>query len=734
MLHSCMESTKQNLLVNNKINANNNNHQKININANPSINITEGNLQDYISNGNAYKSQSYITSDKTNITAYRLPKPYISNCHRPRLENSNPISLEMENKSNNGTIASVANKNNSFRSKERQNVKSAKQNSGNGSGVESSIGERKHTLANEKGTNAQVSTVDVKTSSQNPINVKSSSLSTNTSRMKRQASETVGESGEVLDTSVGSRRRRGGAPSTNQSQHGRSRREASSTPTKQQRPSDNFYSSQSTMHSVGPGKTSSRGTPAGRHRRKHESQRRRSLVSTTDGSSSSSSCSESCSSEDGDSNSTSSGEPNLPYPGFPAIALKYLTQDTRPRNWCLRLITNPWFERISILVIILNCVTLGMYQPCVDDACVTNRCKILQMFDDIIFAFFALEMSIKMVAMGMYGKNTYLADSWNRLDFFIVLAGLLEYVMHVENLNLTAIRTIRVLRPLRAINRIPSMRILVMLLLDTLPMLGNVLLLCFFVFFIFGIIGVQMWQGILRQRCVRAIPDNVSWPNISFYYEFSKEQDYICSIPEDSGMHLCTDFPPYRIGALVCNATALPFSYNRPSNISCVNWNQYYTNCSAVGPNPFQGTISFDNIGMAWVAIFLVISLEGWTDIMYYVQDAHSFWDWIYFVLLIVIGSFFMINLCLVVIATQFAETKKREMERMRQERARYTSTSTLASSTNNSEPATCYAEIVKYIAHLWRRSKRRLLKKYRLYKYDGVISISFRFFLLFLL
>lgn len=47
----------------------------------------------------------------------------------------------------------------------------------------------------------------------------------------------------------------------------------------------------------------------------------------------------------------------------------------------------------------------------------------LQMFDDIIFAFFALEMTIKMVAMGIYGKGTYLADSWNRLDFFIVAAG-----------------------------------------------------------------------------------------------------------------------------------------------------------------------------------------------------------------------------------------------------------------------------------------------------------------------
>ena len=46
-----------------------------------------------------------------------------------------------------------------------------------------------------------------------------------------------------------------------------------------------------------------------------------------------------------------------------------------------------------------------------------------------------------------------------------------------------------------------GMRILVMLLLDTLPMLSNVLLLSGFVFFIFGIIGVQLWAGMLRQRC-----------------------------------------------------------------------------------------------------------------------------------------------------------------------------------------------------------------------------------------
>ncbi|XP_077490512.1 voltage-dependent T-type calcium channel subunit alpha-1G-like [Amblyomma americanum] len=383
-----------------------------------------------------------------------------------------------------------------------------------------------------------------------------------------------------------------------------------------------------------------------------------------------------------------------------------------------------------MLVILLNCVTLGMYQPCADGGCTSARCRLLQVFDDLIFAFFAIEMTIKVLAMGLLGRSAYLAEAWNRLDFFIVVAGALEYVLDVGNINLSAIRTIRVLRPLRAINRIPSMRILVMLLLDTLPMLGNVLLLCFFVFFIFGIVGVQLWAGLLRQRCYLVLPDdNISIPRsqspyyaervrafnpISSYYQgLDAEKDYICSTDKDNGMHRCSGLPPLVLpSGLTCNASAQPHSANAPTNASCVNWNQYYTNCTAGDKNPFQGSISFDNIGLAWVAIFLVISLEGWSDIMYYVQDAHSFWDWIYFVLLIVIGSFFMINLCLVVIATQFSETKKREMERMRLERARYHSSSTLAS-TSVSDSG-CYTQIIKYLTHLGRRAKRRFLRWYR--------------------
>ncbi|XP_025902529.1 voltage-dependent T-type calcium channel subunit alpha-1G [Nothoprocta perdicaria] len=366
-----------------------------------------------------------------------------------------------------------------------------------------------------------------------------------------------------------------------------------------------------------------------------------------------------------------------------------------------------------MLVILLNCVTLGMFHPCEDIACDSPRCRILQSFDDFIFAFFAVEMIVKMIALGIFGKKCYLGDTWNRLDFFIVIAGMLEYSLDLQNVSFSAVRTVRVLRPLRAINRVPSMRILVTLLLDTLPMLGNVLLLCFFVFFIFGIVGVQLWAGLLRNRCF--LPENFSIPytvDLERYYQTENEDEnpFICSQPRENGMRYCRSIPTRREEGLEC--TLDYYSYNDTTNTSCVNWNQYYTNCSAGEHNPFKGAINFDNIGYAWIAIFQVITLEGWVDIMYFVMDAHSFYNFIYFILLIIVGSFFMINLCLVVIATQFSETKQRESQLMKEQRVRYLSNaSTLASF---SEPGSCYDELLKYLVYVARKGSKQLVELYR--------------------
>ncbi|XP_051905102.1 voltage-dependent T-type calcium channel subunit alpha-1H isoform X1 [Hippocampus zosterae] len=376
-----------------------------------------------------------------------------------------------------------------------------------------------------------------------------------------------------------------------------------------------------------------------------------------------------------------------------------------------------------MLVILLNCVTLGMFQPCEDVTCLSEWCRILQVLDDCIFAFFAVEMIIKMVALGIFGSNCYLGDKWNQLDFVIVMAGVLEYSLDGQNASFSAIRTVRVLRPLRAINRVPSMRILVTLLLDTLPMLGNVLLLCFFVFFIFGIVGVQLWAGLLRNRCFLGADIRTKYNlSISPYYmsEDGEDSPFICSAPRENGMLRCHDIPAYAEAKTECHLAA---PHQSPDVIGaaptvggasvngCVNWNQYYNVCRPGERNPHKGAVNFDNIGYAWIAIFQVITLEGWVDIMYYVMDAHSFYNFIYFILLIIVGSFFMINLCLVVIATQFSETKQRENALMREQRARYMSNdSTLAS---YSEPGSCYEEMLRYISHLYRKFTRRLQRIY---------------------
>uniref|UniRef100_A0A8C7BL77 Calcium voltage-gated channel subunit alpha1 H n=1 Tax=Neovison vison TaxID=452646 RepID=A0A8C7BL77_NEOVI len=308
-------------------------------------------------------------------------------------------------------------------------------------------------------------------------------------------------------------------------------------------------------------------------------------------------------------------EQPVPYPALAATVFFCLGQTTRPRSWCLRLVCNPYPSRhVSMLVIMLNCVTLGMFRPCEDVECQSERCSILEAFDDFIFAFFAVEMIIKMVALGLFGQKCYLGDTWNRLDFFIVMAG--YYSLDGHNVSLSAIRTVRVLRPLRAINRVPSMRILVTLLLDTLPMLGNVLLLCFFVFFIFGIVGVQLWAGLLRNRCFLdstfARNNNLTFLRPYYQTEEGEENPFICSSRRDNGMQKCSHIPSRRELRVEC--TLGWEAYGQPqregpagaAHNACINWNQYYNVCRSGGSNPHNGAINFDNIGYAWIAIFQV--------------------------------------------------------------------------------------------------------------------------------
>lgn len=110
---------------------------------------------------------------------------------------------------------------------------------------------------------------------------------------------------------------------------------------------------------------------------------------------------------------------------------------------------------------------------------------------------FIIEMTIKIIAQGfVMDKGSYLRESWNRLDFFIVMSSIID--MSASGLDLPIIkllRMLRVLRPLRFINHNKDLRMIVVALLDSTSHIANVMIVIFVVFLIFGIIGVSLFGG-----------------------------------------------------------------------------------------------------------------------------------------------------------------------------------------------------------------------------------------------
>ncbi|PIK39623.1 putative voltage-dependent T-type calcium channel subunit alpha-1H-like [Apostichopus japonicus] len=299
-----------------------------------------------------------------------------------------------------------------------------------------------------------------------------------------------------------------------------------------------------------------------------------------------------------------------------------------------------------------------------------------------------------------------------------------------------------------------GLRILVMLLLDTLPMLGNVLMLCFFVFFIFGIIGVQLWSGKLRQRCFLDLPDDQissGNPNLTDFFKYSDPyDDFVCSFPDDSGMRKCyEDKPRYEVNGEECRGNTSYFN-----DSVCIDWNQYYTICKISDENPFLGSISFDNILYAWIAIFQCDSMVETStvessltnlfpeqqvlplpptppsDILPPTTPQTPFFlptcgdkfrrmggnpvPSARYPFTMDMDVLFSFNNHWCLFSYKFMPRchsnpvfgdKAEESRLIAEQRRRFKSSSTL---TSNSELGSCYDEILKYISHLMRKGKRR--------------------------
>uniref|UniRef100_A0A8D2NF47 Voltage-dependent R-type calcium channel subunit alpha n=1 Tax=Zonotrichia albicollis TaxID=44394 RepID=A0A8D2NF47_ZONAL len=280
------------------------------------------------------------------------------------------------------------------------------------------------------------------------------------------------------------------------------------------------------------------------------------------------------------------------------------------RKYAKKLIDWPYpfcGPRYMILAtIIANCIVLALEQHLPEDD-KTPMSRRLEKTEPYFIGIFCFEAGIKIVALGfVFHKGSYLRNGWNVMDFIVVLSGILatagtHFNTHVD---LRTLRAVRVLRPLKLVSGIPSLQIVLKSIMKAMVPLLQIGLLLFFAILMFAIIGLEFYSGKLHRACEL------------------EELD-----------------PPHPCGVQGC-----------PPGYECREW---------IGPN--DGITQFDNILFAVLTVFQCITMEGWTTVLYNTNDAlGATWNWLYFIPLIIIGSFFVLNLVLGVLSGEFAKERER--------------------------------------------------------------------------
>uniref|UniRef100_A0A8D0SC06 Voltage-dependent R-type calcium channel subunit alpha n=1 Tax=Sus scrofa TaxID=9823 RepID=A0A8D0SC06_PIG len=287
-------------------------------------------------------------------------------------------------------------------------------------------------------------------------------------------------------------------------------------------------------------------------------------------------------------------------------------EDNIVRKYAKKLIDWPPFEYMILATIIANCIVLALEQHLPEDD-KTPMSRRLEKTEPYFIGIFCFEAGIKIVALGfIFHKGSYLRNGWNVMDFIVVLSGILatagtHFNTHVD---LRTLRAVRVLRPLKLVSGIPSLQIVLKSIMKAMVPLLQIGLLLFFAILMFAIIGLEFYSGKLHRAC----------------------------FTNHSGILEGFD-PPHPCGVQGC-----------PAGYECRDW---------IGPN--DGITQFDNILFAVLTVFQCITMEGWTTVLYNTNDAlGATWNWLYFIPLIIIGSFFVLNLVLGVLSGEFAKERER--------------------------------------------------------------------------
>lgn len=308
-------------------------------------------------------------------------------------------------------------------------------------------------------------------------------------------------------------------------------------------------------------------------------------------------------------------------PDKPVRSLYYLTLQNPLRRLCIDIVEWKPFEWLILVTICLNCLVLGFYTPYPNgDSNQMNA--FLELIEYIFLVIFTIECIIKIIAYGFAcHSGAYLRSAWNILDFIIVVIGIVSTLLSLfqkeEHFDVKAFRAFRVLRPLRLVSGVPSLQIVLNSIVKAMLPLLHIALLVIFVIVIYAIIGLELFSGKMHSTCYNIITGNI----------------------------MDTAHP--------CGLNG--FKCDEENNFECrPNWD---------GPN--YGITNFDNFGLAMLTVFQCITNEGWTTVMYNINDAiGNSWPWMYFISLVILGSFFVMNLVLGVLSGEFSKEREKAKAR----------------------------------------------------------------------
>ncbi|OQR74154.1 sodium channel protein-like [Tropilaelaps mercedesae] len=182
------------------------------------------------------------------------------------------------------------------------------------------------------------------------------------------------------------------------------------------------------------------------------------------------------------------------------------------RRLAICILVHPLFSFFIIVAILVNCVLMTM--PANDK---------IEQTETIFTTIYTFESFIKILARGfILERFTYLRDPWNWLDFIVIT---LAYVTMFVNLgNLSALRTFRVLRALKTVAIVPGLKTIVGAVIESVKNLRDVIILTMFSLSVFALMGLQIYMGVLTQKCVQQPPSGLSAPE---WYDFiHNESEY----------------------------------------------------------------------------------------------------------------------------------------------------------------------------------------------------------------